>query len=230
MSYLVNHVYCLSCGFQTWTFDISSDIILNIDEEADRYYAQRSMRFSYMGRKLLRDEFKNEKKKEKWEDEKDEASFKLDKKIETDSKRCASGSYLIDLEAFNDDLIPNFDKSKDKLYTPDHIIPQETDSKVITLESLLEGYFKTNLLNNKDNYYTCEKCRKTVDMDKNIMFITSTYRLYDMPPNIAISLKRFRQSNVTFSYFSRGGGGFSKINTEVKFPFQLDFTPYVMSK
>ena len=56
MSYLVNHVYCLSCQFQTWTFDISSDIILNIDEEADRYYARRTMRYSYLGRKLMRDE------------------------------------------------------------------------------------------------------------------------------------------------------------------------------
>lgn len=230
MSYLVNHVYCLSCEFQTWTFDISSDIILNIDEEADRYYARRSMRYSYLGRKLMRDEAESANKNEKWGTEKDAASDKLDSKIEADGKKCQNGNYEINLEAFEDNLIPNFDKSKDKLFTPNHVIPNENESREITLEGLLEGYFKTNLLNNKDNYYTCEKCRKTVDMEKNIMFITSTYRLYDMPPNIAISLKRFRQSSTSFSFFGRGGGGFSKINTDVKFPFNIDFTPYVMSK
>lgn len=167
---------------------------------------------------MMRDEMKQERAGEKWGAEKDAASDKLDAKLDSDSKKCVNGTYQIDLEAF-EDLIPNFDKSKDKLYTPDHVIPSEKKSQKITLEGLLEGYFKTNLLNNKDNYYTCEKCRKTVDMDKNIMFITSTYRLYDMPSNIAISLKRFRASNVTFGYFGRGGGGFSKINTEVQFPF-----------
>lgn len=187
------------------------------------------MRYSYLGRKLMRDEASQSKSTDKWGKEKDEASDKLDAKIEADGKKCQNGNYLIELGEYADP-IPVFDKTKDKLYTPDHVIPTENESSQITLEGLLEGYFKTNLLNNKDNYYTCEKCRKTVDMDKNIMFITSTYRLYDMPNNIAISLKRFRQSTTTFSMFGRGGGGFSKINTDVKFPFQLDFTPYVMSK
>ena len=181
MCYLVNHVYCLACQFQTWTFDICSDIILNIDEEADKYYARRTMRYSYLGRKMMHKEMADDRAKSKWDDEKDAAGDKLDLKLEADSKKCVGGTYEIDLAAFEENPIPNFDKSKDKLFTPDHIIPQEKTDNTITLESLLEGYFKTNLLNNKDNYYTCEKCRKTVDMEKNIMFITSTYRLYDLP-------------------------------------------------
>lgn len=229
MSYLVNHVYCMSCDFQTWTFDISSDIILNIDEEEDMFYAKRQMRYSTLGRKLMRDEESENYNSAKWEKEKYDASCKLDTKIESDGKLCVEGNYEIKIEAFEENMIPNFDKTQDKIYTSNHIIPSEKKKSGIDLVSLLDGYFKTNLLNNKDNFYTCEKCRKTVDIDKNIMFITSTYRLYDMPPNIAISLKRFRQSTTSFGMFG-GGGSFSKINTDVSFPFKLDFSPYVMSK
>lgn len=222
MGYLVNHVHCIACEYQTWTFDIFSDLILNIDEEKDRFYAKRIERLAQW-RYGKKSSYKS--KGEKYEEEKYEAAVKLDKKLEADKKKCVKGFYEIDLKDFGDEMIPTFDKKKDKLYTPDHVIPEEKDD-VISLEHLLESFFKTNLLNNKDNYYTCEKCRETVDMDKNIMFITSTYRLYDLPPCLPISLKRFRQTG-TFSYF---GGGFSKINTKVSYPEILDVTPYVLSK
>lgn len=223
MGYLVNNVYCLSCEFQTWTFDIFSDLILNIDEEKDRFYARRIER-------LAEWRYGDKKKRrggagEKYSKEKDEAADKLDKKIEADKKKCTKGFSQIDIDEFGDELIPDFDKNIDKMFSPDHVIPGEEEES-ISLEHLLQGFFKTNLLNNKDNYYTCEKCRKTVDMDKNIMFITSTYRLYDLPPCLAISLKRFRQTG-TFSYF---GGGFSKINTKVNYPARLDLSQYVLSK
>lgn len=227
MGYLVNHVYCLACEFQTWTFDIFSDLILNIDEEKDRFYAQRIERLAEW-RYGKKKKWSMDDGRDKWADQKDEAALKLDEKLEKDGKKCVKGFYQIDLKNFGNELIPNFEKNTDKLFTPDHIIPKvNEESNQISLEHLLEGFFKTNLLNNKDNYYTCEKCRKTVDMEKNIMFITSTYRLYDLPPCLAISLKRFRQTG-TVSYF--GGGGFTKINTPVSYPETLDLTPYVLSK
>lgn len=96
------------------------------------------------------------------------------------------------------------------------------DEKEHNLNILLDNHFSTNLLNNKDNYYTCEKCRKTVDMDENIMFITSTHRLYKPAPCIAISLKRFEPS--AWGGFSN----FNKIDNKVSFPMEIDFSRYVM--
>lgn len=226
MGYLVNHVYCIACEFQTWTFDIMADLILNIDEEKDRFYAKRIERLAQWRYGKKRTYSMNSDDGEKYAEEKDAAAIKLDEKLERDNKKCVKGFWEIDIKNFGEELIPNFDKAKDKLFTPDHVIPEEKEIVEISLEHLLKDFFKTNLLNNKDNYYTCEKCRKTVDMEKNIMFITSTYRLYDLAPCVAISLKRFRQTG-TFSYF---GGGFSKINTKVTYPEKLDLTPYVMSK
>jgi ubiquitin C-terminal hydrolase len=230
--YLVNHVYCLACEFQTWTFDIMSDLILNIDEEKDKFYAERIervQRWRMGGYRYVKKKEREESMKSDYSEEKEEASMKLDKKMKEDTEKYVDGMITLDLADFGEDLhgvIPNLDKTKDRLHTPGHIIPSDQDVKTITLYGLLDNFFKTNLMNNKDNYYTCEKCRETVDMEKNIMFITRTYRLYDLPDNLAISLKRFRQ---TSGFTFMGRGGFSKINTDVDYPARLDLSKYVMS-
>ena len=234
MCYSVNDVYCLKCEHETWTFDICLEIILAIEipqtkdlvdsDDEDKYRPKTKNSYFGWGKKSPAQE-----PAKKWTEEKKKAQEDLDGLIETHNNFCEDqgGHYEIDIAKFKNDPIPNFDKEKDKLYSTPHVIPQETSSKSIGLETLLEYHFKTTLLNNKDNYYTCEVCRKTEDMEKNIMFITSTHRLYDLAPTLCITLKRFKQ---TSSYGWGSGGGFTKINSQVDFPMQLDMTKYVMKK
>ena len=59
-------------------------------------------------------------------------------------------------------------------------------------------------------------------MEKEIAFITSTVRLYKPSPCIAISLKRFEPS--TWGGFNN----FSKIDNDVKFPLEIDFSRYIL--
>ena len=228
--YLVNHVYSQSCGFQTWTFDIASDIILDIEPKKDKAYAEmierRANRYnSIFGRS--RKKQNKEASTGKWYKEKFEAAKKLEKRMDRDNKAAVNGMLEIDTKLFGDNKIPDFDKTKDTMFTADHVSPPvDTAGKAIELVDLLDDYFKTNLMNNKDNYYTCERCRKTVDMEKNIMFITHTLRIYNPSESIAITLKRFRQT----SSYSFWNSGYSKVNTQVNFPKHIDLTKYCMSK
>lgn len=234
MCYSVNDVYCLKCKHETWTFDMCLEIILTIeipqtknllDSDDEDYYKPKQKK-GWFGKSSQ----ESKEPPKKWTEEKKKAQEHLDQLIENHNEYCEEqgGHYEIDITKFGDEPIPaGFNKSTDKLYSTPHVIPQESNSKSIELETLLEYHFKTTLLNNKDNYYTCEKCRKTEDMEKNIMFITSTHRLYDLAPTLCITLKRFKQ---TSSYSWASGGGFSKINSQVDFPMELDMTRYVMKR
>lgn len=235
MCYSVNDVYCLKCKHETWTFDMCLEIILAIEipqtknllesDDEDDYRFQKSKKSSWWGKSKQ----ESEEPPKKWTAEKKKASEQLQELIEKHNEYCEEqgGLYEIDIAKFGNDPIPVFDKQKDKLFSTPHVVPQEPSTNSINLETLLEYHFKTTLLNNKDNYYTCEVCRKTEDMKNNIMFITSTHRLYDLAPTLCITLKRFKQ---TSSYSWGSGGGFTKINSQVDFPMELDMTRYVMKK
>jgi hypothetical protein len=234
MCYSVNDVYCLKCKHETWTFDMCLEIILTIeipqtknllDSDDDDYGYRAPKKKGWFGKSSQ----ESKEPPKKWTDEKKKAHEHLEKLIEKHNEFCEEqgGHYEIELSKFNNEPIPAFDKETDKIFSTPHVIPQESNKNSIELETLLEYHFKTTLLNNKDNYYTCEKCRKTEDMEKNIMFITSTHRLYDMAPTLCITLKRFKQ---TSSYSWASGGGFTKINSQVDFPMELDMTRYVMKK
>ena len=102
----------------------------------------------------------------------------------------------------------------------------ESSTPTVTLEKLLKNYFRSNLLDNVNSGFKCEICRRTVDMSSSLRFSTLTYRLYDLPQSLVITLKRFKPNRW-------GIGGFSsyvKNNCRVEFPEELDLTPYCICK
>ena len=129
------------------------------------------------------------------------------------------------------------------LWTPEMYV-KVPKSEALSIEMLLGFHFGSELLNNVDNGTECKNCQEAnkkeekENLDQNILdqniseseagdnlhFMTKTLRLYMPPPNLAITLKRFR-------YKKKGKNStFSKINNHVKFPFTLDLTPYTLCK
>jgi len=144
----------------------------------------------------------------------------------------------------------NEEKTNDTngLWTPEMYVKVPT-SEQLNVEMLLGYHFGSELLNNVDNGTVCKKCsdkkEKNEDsedseediLEKNISssdeessekeklhFMTKTVRLYLPPPNLAITLKRFRYKN------NGKKSTLEKINQHVKFPFTLDLTPYTLRK
>ena len=162
-------------------------------------------------------------------DEKEQALKRLEKEELSLSKRVTKDNYLLDKDLINikEDPIPYFDENKDKLYAPFNKTQEEPQGE--NLVDLLDGFFKRELLNNVENYYTCYNCNKKLGEPKKgeVRFITKTFFLYHPSPVIAITLKRFKKST---SNFWGSSGGFSKIDTSVKFPLRLSLDKYFLSK
>jgi hypothetical protein len=269
--YLVNNVRCLHCQKQRFTFDIYTDLMINIDKEEQR-----------------------SKPEDKWKKEKSEALKKLEQRIMEESQKAEIlensekiKNFEIDWSMFDNEPVPYFDKSTDILYrTTDYLVQdKELEGEIIEgkkeekkdkeemdeeepigqvrrgldrripvappvgrgyssynpnryykmekkvkrkfhINTLVNNFFKTTLLNNFDNFYRCENCEKKVDMAKTIRFSSTTFRLYDPAEHLVINLKRFRQSG----YGMGGFRSFRKIDSVVEFEFELDMTPYCLCK
>jgi len=153
--------------------------------------------------------------------ERQEAQTLLDNKLSLERSELDETGYRnLDLDEFKE-CVPGVDKEDELLWNPEQTqrIPTGSEQNV-TLANLLNYHFSIRLLNNVDNYYTCPNCRKTCDLETEIRHITLTYRLYQPPDHLIITLKRFRQS----------GNGFVKNTTYVNFPVELNISPYVLSK
>lgn len=160
---------------------------------------------------------------EKWVDEKIQAQILLDSRIDEDRFMQINDCFEVITQSLKEE-IPQFDKSKDSLFSPDHIVQIPKGGKELTIEHLLDNYFMTRMLNNQDNNYQCAHCRKEIDMGTNIRFITKFFRIHCAPKHLAISLKRFKMIPSQF------GASFEKNNSQVNYGLKLDLSKYILSK
>lgn len=209
--YQTNRVTCLHCDYISWTFHLSTDINIDIDKEE-----VRQSRYNF-------------------QDEKKQAAEAVKKENNKLKELCKDNHYplthgqLIDMKS---DPVPYFNPETDKLFAPYSEKTSADETDVLTLENLLDNYFRRDLLNNVENYYTCYNCNKKRGEPKKgeIRFITKTFFIYNPGPVLAITLKRFKKtSSSSYSFFS-SSYGFTKIDTTVKFPEILDLSPYFLSK
>ena len=216
--YLVNHVYCLHCGHKSWTFDLFSDLMVSIDKDSKDNEGTKNLEVNTGFLGFGKDKYADDKlwaQKALMEFDQDLANSKIDEK----------GYIALTGEDFREDPVPDFDKkSNQKIYLPTKK-PEKLKNSSIHLQNLIKRFFSRELLNNIDNYYTCEICRKKKDFKDKMNFITRQFYLYNPGDTIVISLKRFRQNQSRWSF-----GGFKKIDTSVDFEFTIDLTPYVLSK
>lgn len=205
--YQAHRVTCLHCDYISWTFHLSSDINIDIDKEIVR-----------QSRLNLADEKKDAKQRVI-------AQNQALKEITKDDHYELKDGALIDFKA---DPVPYFNSQKETLFAPYSERTSDDDDESLTLENCLDNYFEREILNNVENYYTCYNCNKKRGEPKRdeVRFITKTFFLYNPGPVLAITLKRFKKSS---SMFSSWGGGFSKIDTAVRFPETLDLSKYFLS-
>lgn len=203
--YQVTRVDCLHCNYISWSYHMSRDI--NLDIEKDREISKEWL----LPKKKAAKTYVLEREKDMKQNHVQSGHFEL------------QGQFI----DFKEDPIPYFDQSKDKAYVPFMSITDRPSEKEddVRLETLLDNYFKRELLNSVENYYTCYNCRKLKGEPKadEPRFITKTNFLYHSGPVIGIALKRFKKS--TSSYWS-WSSGFSKIDTTVPFPAVLDLSKY----
>ena len=258
--YLGNNVRCLHHEeYNDWTFDLLSDLILDIETEAEEQAAasagnaQEDWANETNHNKKRKKKKKNKKKKQKeiqgatnvlgdlmaeeftaskFSEEKQEARRNFENMLFNEGLDAQDGYNELNPD-FKGDKIPGYDPEEDSLWNPTQFqrVPgAATEGK--KLDDLLKNNFSTKLLNNMDNYYACPLCRKdeSVDLDSEIRFSTLCYRLYQPPDNLVITLKRFKQKGRTRGYGGYGSVGFKKNNTHVQFSFELDLSKYVLSK
>lgn len=208
-NYQAHRVTCIHCDYISWTFHMSLDLNIDIDKEA-----VRESRFNFT------EEKKAAHKTIAAQDE------KL-KSLTKDGHYCLEG----DLINFKEDAVPYFNPETEKLYAPFND-GEVTENQTRELTELLDNYFRRELLNNIENYYTCYGCnKKRGEPKKNeLRFITKTFFLYHPGPVLAITLKRFRKSSSSHSYFSSYSSSFSKIDTQVNFPAKLNLDKYFLSR
>jgi hypothetical protein len=204
-------VTCLHCSYISWTFHLSLDLNIDIDKES-----VRQSRYHLT-------------------DEKKEAKRILEKQDAELMAIVQSDHFELEQAGWNKkvDKIPNFDSESDKVFAPVANLAFSEDNQSEDLEDLLDNFFRREVLNNIENYYTCYGCNKARGEPKKgeARFITKTFFLYDPSPVIVITLKRFRKQQSTSSYYSMfgGSGSFTKIDTQVKFPPRLSLTKYFLS-
>lgn len=205
-NYLAHRVTCIHCDYISWTFHMTLDLNIDIDKEAIRE-----------SRHNFTDEKKLAQKTIQIQDE------KL-KNLTKDGHYCLEG----DLINFKEDTVPYFNPENEKLYAPFND-GEASDNQTRELTDLLDAFFRRELLNNIENYYTCYGCNKKRGEPKKgeLRSITKTFFMYHPGPIIAITLKRFRKSSS--SYFSSFSSGFSKIDTQVNFPARLNLDKYFLS-
>jgi len=210
-TYQAHRVTCLHCPYISWTFHLSLDLNIDIDKESVR-----------QSRYNLADEKKDAKKIL------DKQDAELKTRVQKDHFELTEGVWNK-----KEDKIPNFNLDKDELFAPIANLGFSEDNQAEDLEDLLDNFFRREVLNNVENYYTCYGCNKARGEPKKgeVRFITKTFFLYDPSPVIVITLKRFKKQQSTSSYYSvfSGSGSFTKIDTQVKFPPKLSLTKYFMS-
>lgn len=211
-NYQAHRVECLECDYKSWTFHFSIDINLDIDkEEVSRW-------------------------RERFAEEKEHAAKVVKEKETAVRNKSVNGHYQLTPEFWDskEDPAPYIDPEQDKFYcpAPNYKPAQSTDDESTQLTNLLDDYFHREILNDQENYYCCAKCRKKAEGKKkdyfskpDPKFITKTFYLYNPGPVLVIVLKRFKKTN---SYSWLSSGGFTKIDTNVKFPFNLDMTKYFL--
>ena len=102
-------------------------------------------------------------------DEETDLSRKLlDKHLAEEEQASPSSNFIATkVSEIEDGKVPGFfeEKKDGTLYIPKKYTteanPNEDD-----LSKLLQYHFHTELLNNMDNHYKCEECRKTKDLEK----------------------------------------------------------------
>lgn len=188
---------------------MSTDINIDIDKEEVRQSRHNFQDEKKQANELVKKE--NQKLKE----------------LSKDNHYPLTDGQLIDMK---NDPVPYFDPATEKLFAPYSEKTSQDETDVLTVENLLDNYFRRDLLNNVENYYTCYNCNKKRGEPKKaeIRFITKTFFIYNPSPVLAITLKRFKKSSSS-SFFS-SSYGFTKIDTAVKFPEILDLTPYFLSR
>lgn len=205
--YNVSRVTCLHCDYISWAFHMSRDLALDI-RPPQRREAEHLAK------------------------EKKQAEILLKNSDEKLAAITNGNHFLLDDNMRNkkEDPIPYFDEEKDKIFVPVNHGKGMDQEEPLELQDLLSRHFKRELLNNVENYYTCYKCNKTRGEPKRgeVRFITKTSFLYNLGPVFVITLKRFEKSTGK-SWFG-ASGGFSKIDSHVRFPKLLDLAPYVMKK
>ena len=104
-------------------------------------------------------------------------TYKAQEKFESERVSSKFGGYLKmgpDDIYVKQDPIPNY-KESDCLYLK--VAPYEpVDTEDIKLEDLLNNFFRTELLNNIENYYKCPDCNK--NKNEKPRFITKKFFLY----------------------------------------------------
>lgn len=213
-NYQAHRVECLECDYKSWTFHFSIDINLDIDKE--EVWRMR----------------------EKFVEEKKIAAQKVVQREKGLRENSVNGHYQLTATYWNaqEDPAPYVDANKDKLFcpAPNYKESQSSNDETAQLTNLLDDYFHREILNDQENYYSCVKCRKKDEGKKkdyfgktDPKFITKTFFLYNPSPVLVIVLKRFKKTN---SYSWMSSGGFTKIDTEVQFPFDLDMTKYFIKQ
>jgi ubiquitin carboxyl-terminal hydrolase 16/45 len=211
-TYQAHRVTCLHCAYISWTYHLSVDLDLDVDKESLRQSRHNLV------------------------EEKKEARAILDKRDKELKERVEKGHFELTDDMWNqaEDPIPNFKPDEDRIFAPVANLLFSEDSQSQDLEDLLDNFFRREVLNNVENYYTCYGCnKKRGEPKKNeVRFITKTFFLYDPSPVIVITLKRFKKQQSNSSYYSMfgGSGSFTKIDTQVKFPAKLSLTKYFMSR
>lgn len=169
-----------------------------------------------------------------FENEKEAANKVIVKKDEELKQITKNGHYQLqgDLINFKEDPVPYFNPENDKLFAPfnDGTV---SDNQTRELTDLLDNFFRRELLNNIENYYTCYNCNKKrgEPKPKELRFITKTFFMYHPGPVLAITLKRFKKSSYQSSYgWHSFSSSFSKIDTQVNFPATLNMSKYYLSR
>lgn len=206
--YLANRVRCLHCDYLSWTFDLSIDLNVNIDNEEKLVNRYKQIRVS--------------------ETATEEATKLAEAKFKEEKSRAMNEGGLFEMGAqdiyLKQDPVPDLSAGDKLFFRPIEYV--STTNEDFRLEDLLKTFFKTELLNSIENYYKCPHCNKGKEKSEVPRFITKNFFLYQPGPVLCIALKRFRQSGNSYSY----GGGFQKIDTRVIFPLNLDINDFVIRK
>lgn len=244
--YTVSHLACLHDDYNSWTFDAFYDLIIGIRTSKEEDESKKG-EYVFKEEKKKRRKKKNKRTKktkqeledthnilgeldleelnaERFSREREDAERLFSEKLFQEGLEVGENGIMpLDSNKIQEE-IPEFNAQEDTLYATGHIQRIPNAITVLKLTDLLDFHFSIQMLNNVDNYYTCPKCEKEVNLKENIRFVTLYYRVYCPPDFLCLSLKRFRQVN-------KGHGiSFVKDDRHVQFDFELDLSKYCLSK
>jgi len=226
--YLASNVHCLECGHDSWVFDAYSDLIIGMTETVKqrRVLKSSSKRGYGFGFNIFSRSKSSSDEEMEDDDEEEERGGKLLKEFMNNHESGATSipTKVADIEGGK---VPQYEEKQDMIINIP--LPRKTkfDSSSLSLENLLAYHFSTELLNNIDNHYRCEECRKSPSYGKSKAYIAKTLHLHIPPPCLAISLKRFKSSASHSSYFS--SSSYSKNNNFVSYPLSLSLSSFALS-